>query len=89
MVNYYHGEGERKDMEVISAREFRSNQSKYLRRARQGQSVILTSREGSFKITPIEDKDILVTNEILSSLDEVKAHLQGQVQLPNAKDIVF
>ncbi len=76
-------------MEMISVREFRSNQTKYLRKARQGQQVILTSREGSFKIEPITDKDVIVTNEILASLASMKAHIKGEIDLPNAEDIVF
>ena len=40
-------------MEVISAREFRTNQTKYLGMVKEGKEVILKSRGlGSFRITP-------------------------------------
>ena len=51
-------------MEVISAREFRTNQTKYLGMVKEGKEVILKSRGlGSFRITPITAQDV-VTNEL-------------------------
>lgn len=47
-------------MQVVSAREFRANQSKILTAARDGQSVMLTSRVGNFKIVLIDYDDVLV-----------------------------
>ena len=53
-------------MVVISSRDFRSNQSKYLGMAANGQGVVLTTRKlGSFKIVPINDDDTLITKEEL------------------------
>lgn len=46
-------------MIVVSAREFRANQGKVLTAARHGQSVLLTSRYGTFKIVPVTDEDNL------------------------------
>ncbi len=48
-------------MEIVSAREFRTNQGRYLTAAKRGQSVVLTSRYGNFKITPVTEEDSLTT----------------------------
>lgn len=76
-------------MQIVSAREFRSNQGKFLTAAMSGQSVMLTSRYGNFKITPVTDSDRIVESHIRASIDEVKAHMEGRKELPNARDIVF
>lgn len=76
-------------MEIVTAREFRSNQGKFLTAARSGQSVVLTSRYGNFKITPITEEDEIVKKDIRAASAEVKAHIEGRIQLPLAKDIIF
>ncbi|MBS9773949.1 MAG: type II toxin-antitoxin system Phd/YefM family antitoxin [Tenacibaculum sp.] len=51
-------------MEVISTREFRAQQGKYLEMVNKGISVILKSRDkGSFKIVPVEKDDTLMSEE--------------------------
>ncbi|MCC8177289.1 MAG: type II toxin-antitoxin system Phd/YefM family antitoxin [Bacteroidales bacterium] len=51
-------------MIIISTREFRANQGKYLRMVKEGQDVVLKTRsEGSFKITPVSEDDSLMTEE--------------------------
>lgn len=53
-------------MVVISSRDFRSNQSKYLGMAADGKGVVLTTRSlGSFRIVPIREEDTLMTKEEL------------------------
>ena len=76
-------------MQIVSAREFRSNQGRFLTAARQGQSVMLTSRFGNFKIVPVTDDDEIVRRELQAAISEVKDHLHGKISLPNAKDIQF
>lgn len=76
-------------MQIVTTREFRSNQSKFLNEARMGKDVILTSRIGSFRIVPISENDSIVNKEIRSSLEEVKAHIEGETDLPLAKDLKF
>jgi prevent-host-death family protein len=66
-----------KIMQVVSAREFRANQTKILRAARDGQSVLLTSRVGNFKIVPISEEDSL-TDRICRGLDQVKEIREGR-----------
>lgn len=48
-------------MTVVSIRDFRNNQSKYLNLASNGESVILTSRTGSFRIVPVSTDDSVMT----------------------------
>ncbi len=76
-------------MEIVTAREFRANQTKILKAAKNGQSVILTSRVGSFKITPINGNDSLVANDVTSNiiqgLNEVKLIEEGRLPSKSAK----
>ena len=60
-------------MTVISIRDFRANQGKYLGLAASGESVILTSRAGSFKIVPITEDDGLVSKkDFLARVDDAR-----------------
>ncbi|MBD5322443.1 MAG: prevent-host-death family protein [Duncaniella sp.] len=76
-------------MEIVTAREFRSNQGKFLTAARAGESVLLISRYGNFKITPIADEDEIVARDIRAAYAEAKSHINGDIELPLAKDLVF
>ena len=76
-------------MQVVSARDFRANQTKILTAARKGQTVVLTSRVGNFKIVPITDDDTIIERDLRASMEEVKAHIEGKVSLPNARNIEF
>lgn len=66
-------------MQIISAREFRSNQTKILLAAKNGQEIILTSRQGAFKLTPVTEEDSL-TNRICRGLQEVKRIESGEIK---------
>ena len=60
-------------MTVISIRDFRSNQGKYLGLAASGESVILTSRAGSFKIVPVSEDDSLISKkEFFARVDQAR-----------------
>ena len=76
-------------MEVVTAREFRSNQGKFLMAAKEGESVLLTSRYGNFKITPVTSDDMIIERDLRDAIKQVKDHMEGRIELPNAKDIVF
>lgn len=76
-----------KIMQVVSAREFRSNQGKYLTAAMRGQSVMLTSRYGNFKITPITEDDNL-TSRIVDGLKEVKLMEEGKLPRRTIQDLL-
>lgn len=60
-----------KDMEIISARDFRANQTNILTKALNGESILLSSRVGMFKITPVTEEDTLTTR-ICRGLKQVK-----------------
>ena len=66
-------------MHVVSAREFRANQTKILSAARSGQTVMLTSRVGNFKIVPISEEDSL-TDRISRGLEQVKLIREGKAK---------
>lgn len=75
------------NMHVVSAREFRSNQGKFLLAARNGQSVLLKSRYGNFKISPITEEDNL-TNRLCQSLQEIKLMETGQLKSKSAREFL-
>lgn len=74
-------------MQVVSAREFRSNLGKYLNAAMSGQSVMLTSRYGNFKITPISEEDN-ITTRICEGLKEVKMIMDGKLPRRTMQDLL-
>ena len=74
-------------MQVVSAREFRANQGKFLNAAKSGHSVLLTSRYGNFKITPISEEDTL-TERICKGLEEVKLMESGQIPSKSAWELL-
>ena len=74
-------------MEIISARDFRANQSAVLAKAKKGESVILTSRLGMFKITPVTEEDTL-TSRICEGLREVKMIEEGKLPRRSIEDLL-
>lgn len=63
-------------MTLISIRDFRSNQSKYLGLAANGESVILTSRRGNFKIVPVTEDDCVVSkSEFLAKIEAARTSI--------------
>jgi len=51
-------------MLVISTRKFREKQGEYLAMAKNGEDIVLKSREnGSFKIVPVTGDDTLISKE--------------------------
>lgn len=75
-------------MTVISIRDFRSNQGKYLGLAANGESVILTSRAGSFKIVPVSEDDSLISKkEFFARIDEARRDIsEGKGVEINSKE---
>lgn len=70
----------------VSAREFRSNQGKFLTAAQRGQTLTLRSRYGRFRITPIYDDEL--TTRICEGLREVKQIEEGQLPSRTAYDFL-
>ncbi len=71
-------------MEIISARDFRSNQTKILTKALRGESVLLSSRIGMFKIMPVTKEDTLTTR-ICEGLKEVQLIESGELHAKSAR----
>jgi hypothetical protein len=69
-------------MTIVSARDFRANQGKYLGMALEGHDVVLRSRRGNFRLTPVEDDEeepkrdvtaeITKTAHYKAAMDDVK-----------------
>lgn len=74
-------------MQIVSTREFRANQGKFLTAARTGQSVLLTSRYGNFKIVPVTEEDTL-TSHIVEGLQQVKEIRMGLKPANSAKNFL-
>ena len=65
-------------MTVVTARDFRANQSKYIGMAFDGEEVYLTSRIGRVKLSPQYD-DNVITPELQKKIDEArKAFREGK-----------
>lgn len=79
-------------MIVISTRDFRANQTKFLNMARNGEDIILKSRNlGSFRLTPVKEKaeekrDL--TEELVAALRQVRDHLDGKIELKTAESLI-
>jgi len=65
-------------MYVIPLSKFRTNQTAVLLRALQGESVLLTSRLGAFKLTPVTAEEKIVSR-ISEGLEEVKLVESGKL----------
>lgn len=74
-------------MQIVSAREFRTNQSDILSRALKGESILLTSRMGAFKITPVTEEDSL-TSRICEGMREVKLIESGKLSAKTAQEFL-
>lgn len=80
-------------MVVISTRDFRTNQTKYLNLAKSGEHVVLRSRAGSFRIFPEECGDAVDTPRDLmtglkNALTEVKKAIAGKHTLQSADSLL-
>lgn len=81
-------------MVVISTRDFRTNQTKYLNLAKTGEHVVLKSRAGIFRIFPeTEDLDSVKTSrdlvaELRGALREVKEAIAGKRSLQTAESLL-
>lgn len=81
-------------MIVISIREFRADQSKFLDMANKGEDIVLKSREkGSFKLVPIREEDTVIEKKDLmedlrGALLQVKDHINGKRKLKSAESLI-
>lgn len=81
-------------MIVISTRDFRANQTKFLDMVNNGEDIVLKSREkGSFKLVPISEEDAIfgkrdIMEELKGALQQVKDHLEGKIVLKSADSLL-
>lgn len=73
-------------MVVVTSKDFRANQSKYIGYAHSGEDVILKSRVGSVRLIPVDasetgsgSRDLAA--ELRSALSDVKESIQGKKKL--------
>lgn len=74
-------------MEIVSARNFRTNQTAVLTKAKRGESVLISSRVGMFKIVPVAEEDTL-TSRICEALRQVKLMEEGKLPSKSARDFL-
>ena len=79
-------------MVVVSTRDFRTNQTKYLNLAKAGEHVVLKSRAGSFRIFPDDGSNTIdaprdLMKELRNALTEVKEAIAGK-RKPLSAEIV-
>ena len=71
-------------MTIVSARDFRANQGKYLSMVNSGENVILKSRNGNFRLIPVapdntmSDETQNVAMELRGALRELKEVIAGK-----------
>ena len=81
-------------MLVISTRDFRANQTKFLDMVNNGEDIVLQSREkGSFKLVPVKEEDTIINKrdimaELKGALQQVKDHMDGKIQLKSAEALL-
>lgn len=80
-------------MVVVSTRDFRTNQTKYLNLAKAGEHVVLKSRAGSFRIFPDDGSDAIdaprdLMKELKNALTEVKEAIAGKRVLQSADSLL-
>ena len=67
-------------MTIVSTRDFRANQTKFLDMALRGEHVVLKSRRGSVRLMPVEDEKEEpkrdVTAEICQGMKDWKEYLE-------------
>jgi antitoxin (DNA-binding transcriptional repressor) of toxin-antitoxin stability system len=82
-------------MIIISTRDFRANQTKFLNMANNGEDIVLKSRgNGSFKIVPVDKNDTItgkrdLMTEFRGALQQVKDHMEGKIELKLAESLLM
>ena len=75
---------------VVTVRDFRANQSKYIGYAHNGEDVILKSRAGSVRLTPVDNSEEVgeKVNRVYIENGEVKVDLvTDTMSIEEAKEL--
>lgn len=75
-------------MTVITGRQFRANQSKYIRMAHRGERVILSSRAGYAELTPISEEDKKF-DEYVNSYSFLEVAAKARKEFQEGKTLKF
>lgn len=80
-------------MVVVTSRDFRANQSRYIGYARNGEDVILKSRAGSVRLLPVEldstesySRDLAA--ELRHALSDVRESMLGKKKLYSMEELI-
>ena len=70
------------DMLIISSREFRQNQRKYLDKADKGEQIIVQrGKDKAYALTPVSDDDVYFNAEMVEKIKQsIKQVEQGKVK---------
>lgn len=77
-------------MITISARDFRANQGKYLKKAIDGSDLILSTRDyGFFRIVPVTEEDKIYNDEELQQMinEALEDYEEGRTIRYTAKEL--
>lgn len=80
-------------MIVVTGRDFRANQSKYVGYARKGEDVVVKARYGSWRVVPITEDDVVInkrdlTEELRGALMEAKEAIEGKRKLNTLSKLI-
>lgn len=78
------------NMIIISARDFRESQGKYLKKALNGSDLILTTRDyGSFRIVPVRSDDKVYNDAELDEMVQsaIEEYEEGETISYTAKEL--
>ena len=81
-------------MTIVSARDFRANQSKYFSMVNSGEHVILKSREGNFRLVPVTSSDPIsddsqkIAAELRGALRELKEVIARKKKLSTLDSLI-
>jgi hypothetical protein len=79
---------------IITAKDFRTSQSRYIGAAYRGEEVVVKAKAGSFKITPVLDdapaeKKRDFATELRGALLQVKDAIEGKRKLKTAEELLY
>ncbi len=73
-------------MLIISSREFRDKQAKYLNKVDEGEQIIVQrGKNKAYKLTPVKDEDIYFTPQMIKRLKEsIQQAKEGKLTTVNS-----
>ena len=78
---------------IVTGRDFRANQSRYIGYAHSGEDVILKSRVGSVRLIPVDTNETRAGSrdlaaELRRALSDVKESMQGKKKLLSWEELL-